>query len=71
MNLNINADLMVALKLKNNTWEFFDVYNQAARHNGMLIVKNYKYFSLQDTTPKYISRRNMTGVLFKSSIVAS
>lgn len=76
VNLNVNSEFTVALK-RNDTWQVFEVYNQAAKHHGKLFVKNvgdYKHYNnnillFRDNTPKYIRRKNMTGVIFKSLIV--
>lgn len=68
MNLNINSEVTVAL-LKNDTWTVFDVYNQAVKHDGILFIN--KRLIMEDAKSKYIRRRNMTGVLFKTFIVVS
>lgn len=77
LNLNVNAELTVALRT-NECWKIFEVYNQAARHGGRLSIKhldNYnctaKNVSLEFSKSKYFRRKNMTGVFFKSLIVVS
>lgn len=44
------------------------VYNQAYKHKGGFFVENYSY---QDVESKYVRRRNLSGVEFKSQIVVS
>lgn len=68
MDLNINSEVTVAL-LKNDTWNIFEVYNQAAKHEGILSIS--KRLHMQDRNSKYIRRKNMTGVNFKTFIVVS
>lgn len=67
VNINVNADITVALR-KDEGWKMFEVYNQAARHGGKLIIRDYSHRGVLSQS-KYIRRRNMTGVVFKSLIV--
>lgn len=67
MNFNVNVELTIALR-KNVFWKMFEVYNQAAKHGGRLIVRHLGQ-SFQYNDSKYIRRKNMTGVIFKSLIV--
>lgn len=77
VNLNINSDVTMAIETFELFWLLFDVYNQALRHNGQLKYKAIGNYSedigflvdLQDN--KYLRRRNMTGVSFKSAIVVN
>lgn len=76
INLNVNSEVAVALT-KNNTWEVFEVYNQAIKHNGVLSIKKLFDYNgsenivLKNSQSKYIKRRNMTGVVFNTYIVVS
>lgn len=72
--LNIDADIYVAVKLESGNWEIYDVYNPASEHGGLLNVTKigtYQKNKLKIKTEKskYWSRKNTTGVTFRSLIV--
>ncbi|XP_044265374.1 ionotropic receptor 75a-like [Tribolium madens] len=74
--LNINSDVNVAiLNEEPNEWSILDVYNPASSHHGQFTVIKLGYcnetngFQAKINGNKYWTRKNMSGVRFKSAVV--
>ncbi|XP_068895605.1 ionotropic receptor 75a-like [Tenebrio molitor] len=75
--LNINSDVnLVVLSNETDEWTVFDAYNPASNHQGQFRTTHLGHynrkngFKIQTQSNKFWTRKNMTGVQFKSAVVA-
>ncbi|KAJ3637570.1 hypothetical protein MTP99_001018 [Tenebrio molitor] len=75
--LNINSDVnLVVLSNETDEWTVFDAYNPASNHQGQFRTTHLGHynrkngFKIRTRSNKYWTRKNMTGVQFKSAVVA-
>lgn len=74
VNLNIAVNLIVAVQ-NGEEWTLFEVYNPSFKNKGTLRVRVVAYYSKHTglqfgkVQPKYVRRRNMEEVHFRSQIV--
>ncbi|RZC33887.1 glutamate receptor 2-like, partial [Asbolus verrucosus] len=73
VNLNINVDIHIAISnAKTLNWTIIDVYNPAFERGGTLNYTKVGYYNekqgynARSTVAKYWTRKNMTGVTFKT-----
>ncbi|RZC33820.1 hypothetical protein BDFB_013104, partial [Asbolus verrucosus] len=74
--LNIDADIQVAVQNSTTlSWTIVDIYNPASKHGGALNYTKLGFYNrkqgyiVRNNEAKYWSRKNMTGITFKSMIV--
>lgn len=77
VNLDIAANILLAVAANNSKWTLYDVYNPSFRHHGTLralVLGNYSRatgFQLTGEQSKYARRKDMKEIRFKSQIVVS
>lgn len=74
--INLDAEITLAIDRNNETFEIFDVYNPNSRSNNQLIVQSKGFwkqdngFNLQSNSSKFEKRSNLNGAVFRAAVIA-